>query len=137
MSSEQVYEFVENTLNIDSRGQIFEVSAREAFYATNFLRDIQSSPDSPLLELESARILAPDFLGKFDWETKLAETDVQGFKNLAVRLWNKSGFPTFMDKVVSALTKQGAHVCMRTALEMGNHCLSELQEDLDKKLKLY
>lgn len=135
--SEQVYQFVKNELNIDNREKIFEVSARDAFYATNFLRDIQSSPNRPLSELESARILAPRFLGEFDWEINLPNTDTEGFKYQANRLWEKSGFPPFMDKVVNALTKQGAHFCMRTALEMGNHCLSELREDLDEILKLH
>jgi GTPase Era involved in 16S rRNA processing len=129
MSSEQVREFVSTTLDIDQDDHIFEISARKAFYATNFLRELQTCPNTPVAIMPSARTLAEQTLG-IDWEEELETITPEKLTAKAEKLWNQSGFAPFLEKAVGALMAQGSHRCMRAALEINNRCLAELSNDL-------
>jgi len=128
-TTEEVRQFIANEFGIDNPAQIFEISARHAFYATRFLREIQDNPEASITELKTAKSLAKITLGT-RWEYKLKKSDIQDLKDDANYIWKKSGFPLFLQQAIKVLMKESTHRCMRDALDMGNKCLAQLSHNL-------
>ncbi|WP_051482674.1 dynamin family protein [Synechocystis sp. PCC 7509] len=76
MNPEQVRQFVEAELGLgDARDtkRVFEVSARRAFSAANFMQERERKPNAEVTEMQTARSLAQEVFG-IDWEEELEET---------------------------------------------------------------
>lgn len=133
MTSDQVRQFVFNQFRIggsDGVERVFEVSARDAFCATNFLRELSENPDSNgLSELSSAKSLAQQSFGRL-WERTLPKATVEMMQEAAREVWDLSGFPVFLENAISALMANAAPRCMRSALNLSRNRLKQLQDDV-------
>lgn len=131
MTPEQVRQFVVAEFGIGdgNTNRVFEISARWAFSATNFLAELQQRPGVELREMKTARSLAQD-LFPIDWEEELQEATVQELKIKAEKLWKKSGFAPFLEKAINALMAEAAPRCMMSALNTARSRLAELRGDL-------
>lgn len=132
MTPEQVRQLVTAEFGLgDGRNtdRVFEISARWAFSAINFLVESDQSPNAELTQLKSARSLAQDVF-PIDWEEELEETTLEQLKRKAEKLWKKSGFDPFLEKAINALMTEAAPRCIISSLNVARGRLVELLEDM-------
>lgn len=131
MTPEQVRQFVAAELGLGGgdTDRVFEVSARRAFAAANFMQEIEQHPDVSIAQMKTARTLAQEVFG-IDWEEELEDATVEDVQKKAQRLWKKSGFDPFLEKAINALTAEAAPRCMMSALNLSRSCLVELGDDV-------
>ncbi|MGB3638693.1 MAG: dynamin family protein, partial [Rivularia sp. (in: cyanobacteria)] len=132
MTPQQVENFVAAEFGIGEAGdknRVFEISARRAFTSANFLMELQQFPDKKVSKLKTVRALAPEVFG-IDWEEELEDVTVGELQRKADRLWKKSGFEPFLNGAISALMKEAAPRCMKSTLQIANHYLVELNNDV-------
>jgi GTPase Era involved in 16S rRNA processing len=132
MTPEQVKEFVFADLKLSESSdtdRVFEVSAIQAFTATQFLLELQQNPEIELLEMKTVEVLAQEAFG-IDWEEELEEATIESLRKKADRLQKKSGFQLFLDKAINALMETAAPRCMLSALNLSRNRLLELRDDL-------
>ena len=132
MTPEQVRQFVTAEFNLgdgNNTNRVFEISARWAFSAINFLVESEQSPELKLTEMKSARSLAQD-LFPIDWEEELAEATVAQLQRKAEKLWQKSGFDPFLEKAINALMSEAAPRCIISSVNIARGRLVELLEDV-------
>ncbi len=131
MSPEQVQQFVAAELGLGDAGdtsRVFEVSARRAFSAANFMQELERHPNSEVTEMQTARSLAQEVFG-IDWEEELEEAKVDEVDKKAQKLWKKSGFKPFLERAINALMERAAPQCMISALSLSLGCLEKLSDD--------
>ncbi|XWK87304.1 MAG: dynamin family protein [Phormidium sp.] len=131
MTPEQVRQFVAAEFGIGEGAQndrVFEISARWAFSAANFLGEAQQNPGVDVAQLRTARSLAQDVF-PLDWEEELQETTVAQLQKKAEKLWNKSGFDAFLTNAINALMTEAAPRCITSSLKIAKGRLIELLED--------
>ncbi|OKH40848.1 dynamin family protein [[Phormidium ambiguum] IAM M-71] len=131
MTPEQVRQFVAAEFGIgdgEQSDRVFEISARWAFSAANFLGEVQQRPGVDVAQLRTARSLAQDVF-PLDWEEELQETTVNQLQKKAEKLWNKSGFDLFLTNAVNALMTEAAPRCITSSLKIAKGRLLELLED--------
>ncbi len=124
MTAEEIRAFVAADLGISNPEQVFEISARQAFAAASFLRELADNPDLPLQEMPAAQQLAQQVLG-LRWQEKLRSISKEELAREAEYLWTLSGFPRFLDRAMRKLIAESPHRCLRTALQTGQNCLRE------------
>jgi hypothetical protein len=129
ITPEQVREFVAAELGLEHQDRVFEVAARWAFTATNFMLELQQCPEMTISESQTARAFAQEVFG-IDWEEELEEADVEGLQRKAQRLWKKSGFAPFLENAINALMERAAPRCMKSALNIAQSRLVQLHEDV-------
>ncbi len=123
IDTEMVKQFVAHNLKLANTDRVFEVSARQAFCANDFLR--QSSLSSQdVKEFEAAQALARE-LWPVDWEDELEDTNVEKLQKKAVKLLEKSKFVPFLEEAINVILLQVAPRCMEFAL---NLCLVHLDD---------
>lgn len=132
MTPEQVRQFVAAEFGIGNTGEnrVFEIAARRAFCATNFLQEIEQHPNASIAQMKTARALAPQVLS-IDWEDELKEATPNQLKKKAEKLWEKSGFTPFLDKAINIILEQAAPLCIKTALKLSKNRLMELSDDVN------
>lgn len=131
MTPEQVRQFVAAEFGIgdgEQNDRVFEISARWAFSAANFLGEVQQNPGADVAQMKTARSLAQDVF-PLDWEEELQETTVTQLQKKAEKLWNKSGFDAFLTNAVNALMTEAAPRCITSSLKIAKGRLLELLED--------
>ncbi|MFB2837156.1 dynamin family protein [Floridanema evergladense] len=131
MTPEQVRQFVAAEFGIgdgEENDRVFEISARWAFSAANFLTEVQQRPGVDVGQLKTARSLAQDVF-PLDWEEELQEVTVAQLKKKAEKLWHKSGFDAFLTNAVNALMTEAAPRCITSSLKIAKGRLLELLED--------
>lgn len=132
MTPEQVQQFVAAEFGIgesSDKDRVFEIAARWAFCATNFLLELQQYPDLDIAQMTTARALAQPALGA-NWEAKLKKVSIEDLQDEAEFLWNKSGFAPFLEKAINALMESAAPRCMKSALNTALSRLLELYDDI-------
>lgn len=133
MTTEQVRQFVAAQFGIGSSGdtdRVFEISARDAFCATNFLLEIQQkATDVSIAEMKTARALAQQSFGAL-WKRTLEKATVEQMQDAAQEVWELSGFAPFLDRAVNALVESAAPRCMRSALNLCHGRLEQLRDDV-------
>ena len=131
MNSQQVENFVaaEFGIGVGDKNRVFEISARRAFTSATFLMELQQSPQAEVSKLKTVRALAPEVFG-IDWEEELEDVTVVKLKDKAEKLWKKSGFEPFLNGAISALMREAAPRCMKSTLQIANHYLIELNNDV-------
>lgn len=132
MTPEQVQQFVAAELGIggsDNTERVFEVSARWAFSAANFMHELQQYPNTSIAQMKTTQALAQDVFG-IDWEEELEEATIEDLQKKAERLWKKSGFAPFLEKAIGALMADAAPRCMISALNIASGCLAQLHDDV-------
>lgn len=132
MTPEQVRQFVAAEFGIGGAGEnrVFEIAARWAFCATNFMQEIEQHPNASIAQMKAARALAQQVLG-IDWENDLKEATPNQLKKKAEKLWAKSGFAPFLDKAINIILEQAAPRCIKTALKLSKNRLMELSDDVN------
>ncbi len=131
MTPEQVQQFVAAELGIGSSNnmdRVFEVSARWAFSAANFMHELQQYPNTSIAQMKTTQALAQDVFG-IDWEEELEDATVEQLQRKAERLWKKSGFVPFLDRAINALMVSAAPRCMKYALNLSHMRLVELRNE--------
>lgn len=132
MTTEQVRQFVTAEFGLgdgDNTNRVFEISARWAFSATNFLVELEQNPKVEIAQMKTARSLAQDVF-PIDWEEELEETNVEQLKRKAEKLWKKSGFDPFLQKAIDSLMIEAAPRCIISSLNITRARLVELLEDM-------
>lgn len=131
MTPDQVRQFVVAELGIGDGevDRVFEVSARRAFSAANFMQELGQYPNAEITQMQTARLLAQEVFG-IDWEEELKETTVDEINKKAQRLWKKSGFEPFLEGAINALMERAAPKCIKSALNLSRNRLIELRDDV-------
>jgi GTPase Era involved in 16S rRNA processing len=132
MTPEQVRQFVAAEFGIGNSGEtnrVFEIAARWAFCATNFLLELQQYPSLDIAQMTTARALAQQALGA-RWEAKLNRASVEDLQDEAEYLWGESGFAPFVEKAINTLMERAAPRCMKSALNIAYSRLMELHDDV-------
>jgi hypothetical protein len=132
MTPEQVRQFVAAEFGIGDSSEtdrVFEIAARWAFCATNFLLELQQYPSIDIAQMTTARSLAQQALGP-RWEAKLKKTSVEALQDEAEFLWEESGFAPFVEKAINTLMERAAPRCMKSALNIAYSRLMELHDDV-------
>jgi hypothetical protein len=111
---------------------VFEIAARWAFCATNFLLELQQHPSLDIAQMTTARALAQQALGA-RWEAKLNRVSVEDLRDEAEYLWEESGFAPFVEKAINALMERAAPRCMKSALNIAHGRLMELHKDVQAR----
>lgn len=125
IDTSMVKQFVVNNLGLSNADRVFEVSARQALCANNFLHQLSlSNQEQNVLDSEVAQALARE-LWPIDWEDELEDTTVEKLQKKAVKLWEASKFASFLENVINDIFLQVAPRCMEFAL---NRCLSHLDD---------
>lgn len=139
MTSNRIQALIESEFGIQTSGDIrrfFEVSARYAFCAVNFIQEYNSHPSgTPLsaLDRKITRALAQEIFG-IDWEEDLEEVTPKLLRKKADKLWNKSGFEPFLTGAINFSIAKAAPKLMRSALNLTLNRLQELYNLLVVKL---
>lgn len=139
MTSNRIQALIESEFGIQTSGDIrrfFEVSARYAFCAVNFIQEYNSHPSgTPMSELDRkiTRALAQEVFG-IDWEEDLEEATPKLLRKKADKLWNKSGFEPFLTGAINFSIAKAAPKLMRSALNLTLNRLQELCNLLVVKL---
>jgi len=132
MTSEKVEQFVLADLELGNQNdtdRVFEVAARWAFCATNFLTEAQNNENMDIKANNSARALAEQTLGT-RWKDKLKTVNIEKLKEEADFIWEGSGFPSFLDRSINALMERAAPLAMKAALTYCRGLLNELKDDV-------
>jgi len=132
MTPEQVRQFVAAELGLgDARdtSRVFEVSARRAFAAANFMQELDRHPNTAVAQMQTARLLSQEVFG-IDWEEELEDTTADEIHKKAQRLWKKSGFEPFLEGAINALIERAAPKCIGSALNLSRSRLVELYDDV-------
>ena len=133
MTFEQVRQFVAAEFEIsdsDNTNRVFEVSARRALSAANFIQEREQYPNLMLDEMQTARSLSQQVFG-IDWEDELQEATPVQLGKKAERLWTKSGFTPFLDKAINTILEKVAPRCLRSALKLSLNRIEELSDDIN------
>ena len=133
MTSEEVKKFIYSDLTLsesEDSERIFEISARQAFSATQFLLELQQNPEIELADMSSIEALAKQVLGN-RWERKLQKKNAEDLQEEAEYLWEDSGFDRFIINSIQALIANAAPKCMATALKLSGYLLTSLKDDLN------
>ena len=117
MTPGQVRQFVAAEFGIGNadENRVFGIAARWAFCATNFMQEIEQHPNAAIAGMKAARALAQQVFG-IDWEDDLKEATPNQLKKKAEKLWEKSGFTSFLNKAINIILVQAAPRCIKTAL---------------------
>jgi len=134
MTPEKVKQFVQADLGLGDSSdaeRVFEVAARWAFCAANFLSEMQRNPGISKEEMKTtARALAQQVFG-IDWEEDFENSSLEELKIKAERLWEKkSGFKPFLENAISVLMESAAPRCIESALNLSQKHLEELRDDV-------
>lgn len=132
MTPEQVRQFVAAELGLgdcSDTDRVFEVSARWAFAAANFMQELEQHPGISVSEMKTAEALARQAFGR-KWERELKKTNVEDLHSEAKDIWDDSGFAPFLEKAINALMERAAPRCMRSALNLSRSRLVELRDDV-------
>jgi len=132
MTPDQVQQFVAAELKIngaDNTNRVFEVSARWAFSAANFMHELQQHPNISIAQMKTAQALAQDVFG-IDWEEEVEDATIEDLEKKAERLWKKSGFAPFLEKAIGTLMADAGPRCMISALNIACGRLAQLHDDV-------
>ncbi len=136
MTPEEVRQFVTVQFGIkDDEDRVFEVAAKQAFCATNFLLEVRECPNLDVTEMNTSRALAKEVL-RGRWESKLAQSSIGELSEEAGYLWDDSGFKMFLEKAIYTLMLQVAPKCLQSALNFANNSLSLLLHDLEERKEM-
>ena len=96
LTPEQVKQFVAAEFGIGNAGEnrVFEIAARSAFCATNFMQEIEQHPNASIAEMKTARALAQQVFG-IEWEDDLKEATPNQLKKKAEKLWKNQALHHF------------------------------------------
>nr|BDT32045.1 dynamin family protein [Myxococcus sp. MH1] len=134
MSDDQVRQFIAGHLKFRKplpANRIFEVSAKHAFRAADYLRehgDIATDRSS-LRKWPAATALAPLVFGATQWEDDLEEATDDSLAKRAQKLWARSGFDTFLTQAIERLLAEVAPRSLQVALSVARSHLTTLRND--------
>jgi GTPase Era involved in 16S rRNA processing len=132
MTPEQVRQFVAAELGIGDSGnkdRVFEIAARWAFCATNFLLEFQQHQVDDIQQRETVQTLAQQAFGAM-WKRTLQKANVDQLHEAAQCVWEESGFSLFLEKAINALMDSAAPRCIKSALNLSRSRLEQLRNDV-------
>ncbi len=142
MKPDEVRRFVASHLRlrgVAARGRVFEISAKQAFCAADFLRELAelgSSPsDEAVRALPRARELAMQTFGATDWEEELRDASAEKLARRAEKLWRISQFDAFLTKALESVMTNVAPRALLIALRVARAHLLTLRNDASIRSK--
>ncbi|MFY0529642.1 TIR domain-containing protein [Archangium gephyra] len=134
MTSEQVRQFITGHLNFKKPlpgNRIFEISAKRAFRAADFLREHgqRSERTEDVCTWPTAIALAPLVFGATQWEEDLQEATGDELAKRARKLWGRSGFDVFLSQAIERLLAEVAPRALRVAISVARAHLTTLRND--------
>lgn len=131
MTPEIVKQFVQGDADLglvdeSDAERVFEVTARWAFCAANFLSEIQHNPGIAKEEMKTAKALAQQVFG-FDWEEEFKDCSLDKLQGKAKKLWDKSGFKPFLENAISVLMANAAPKCIELELQRSQDYLEAVK----------
>lgn len=142
MTTNEVRQFVTSHLRLKgpvAANRIFEISAKRALCAANFLRELRGLGDQPkdasIRALPSANELAAQVYGPVSWEDDLAEATGKQLAKRAQRLWELSQFEPFLSNAIETVMADVAPLCLSIALKVVRTHLATLRNDTKLRRK--
>ncbi|QYX33146.1 dynamin family protein [Sphaerospermopsis torques-reginae] len=103
LTTEQIFDLVKTKYEIDNpENRVFEMSAVEAFLATNFQREREIYTLIELRERTSFEALGQKYYAK-SWKTKKTTVELEEMQKAADEFLQDSGFVGFIDKAIAPL----------------------------------
>ncbi|ALB39167.1 hypothetical protein AA650_00655 [Anabaena sp. WA102] len=103
LTAEQILSLVKTKYEIDDpQNRVFEMSARQAFLATNFQREKGIYQLTELRGRKSFEALGQEYYGK-PWKTKKMTATLEEMQKAANEFLEDSGFAGFIDKAITPL----------------------------------
>ncbi|AKG21673.1 dynamin family protein [Calothrix sp. 336/3] len=137
MTTEQLQQFVAAEFGIGGSkdvNRVFEISARRAFTATNFLIESHEMYHTELAKMKTVQTLMEEAY-PLNWEDKIEETNLEELRDLAGQLLKKSKFDSFMDGAIDALIAKAAPRCIQSALKITGDSMTKLEADIHFRQK--
>ena len=131
MTPEKVMDFVRADLGISNQkneAYVFEVAARWALCAAEFLSELHKDPSLTKDEMKTARALAEQVFG-IDWEEDFEDSTLEILEKKARRLWKKSGFEPFLKNAINLLIANAAPRSINSAIKLAKAHLKSLNEN--------
>ncbi|CAF5010033.1 unnamed protein product [Rotaria sp. Silwood1] len=142
MTPQQVKEFVARQFKIghyDSLDQeqhrVFETQALRALLAKQFMYEMKLYETSNRNENFSIEKITcgEDFMTQvygISWKWNKPKTTCEELHVMAERLWEESGFQSFLHEAIDSLIKKAAPRCLKSALKQCKYNNSQLQDNL-------
>lgn len=103
LTTQQIFDLVKTKYEIDDpENRVFEMSAVEAFLATNFQREREIYTLIELRERTSFEALGQKYYAK-SWKTKKTTVELEEMQKAADEFLQDSGFVGFIDKAIALL----------------------------------
>jgi hypothetical protein len=103
LTTQQILNLVKTKYEIDDpQNRVFEMSAREAFLATNFQREKEIYQLTELRGKKSFEALGQEYYAKH-WKTQKATVTLEEIQEVANEFLEDSGFVGFIDKAITPL----------------------------------
>ena len=103
LTTQQILNLVKTKYEIDDpQNRVFEMSAREAFLATNFQREKEIYQLTELRGKKSFEALGQEYYAKH-WKTQKATVTLEEMQEVANEFLEDSGFVGFIDKAITPL----------------------------------
>jgi hypothetical protein len=108
LTTQQIFNLVKTQYEIDDpQNRVFEMSALEAFLATNFQREEQICSPTELRQSKSFEALGKKYYAK-SWRTQKATVTLEEMQKAADECLQDSGFVAFRDKAIAPLVTDAA-----------------------------
>jgi hypothetical protein len=108
LTTQQIFNLVKTQYEIDDpQNRVFEMSALEAFLATNFQREEQICSPTKLRESKSFDALGQKYYAK-SWRTQKTIVTLEEMQKAADECLQDSGFVAFRDKAIAPLVTDAA-----------------------------
>ena len=144
LTAEEILNLVKTKYEIDDpQNRVFEMSAVEAFLATNFQREKEIYRLTELRGRKSFEALGQEYYAK-PWRTKKTTVTLEEMQEAADEFLRDSGFVGFIDKAIAPLVKDAAPsmITIKGALnDIGNSlasflsCLSKRKGILERDIQ--
>jgi signal recognition particle receptor subunit beta len=108
LTTEEIFDLVKTKYKIDDpQNRVFEMSAVEAFLATNFQREEKICSPTELRKSKSFEALGQKYYAK-SWRTQKTTVTLEEMLEAADVCLQDSGFVEFIDKAIAPLVKDAA-----------------------------
>jgi hypothetical protein len=144
LTTQQIFNLVKTQYEIDDpQNRVFEMSALEAFLATNFQREEQICSPTQLRESKSFDALGQKYYAK-SWRNQKTTVTLEEMQKAADECLQDSGFVAFRDKAIAPLVTDAAPsmITIEGALNDNSQkftsflsCLSKQKEILERDIQ--
>ncbi len=136
LQTERLFQFVGANLGMEDiakKKQVFEVSARGAFRALEFLRTFVPD-DEKCRQSPAARELAHEAWAG-DWEEELSQRSARDLHTKAESIWRRSKLETFLIEALGTVIAEAAPRALMSAATLGVRYARDVREKIKGRRK--